>query len=255
MSVNYFESAPNLQAAVGAVFSAHKDTSGINIQAEMKSSLNVAEQTGTELNKMREFADQMQQRAVAEGGEIKVNAGRQATGAIMGEGMSYGLTALATAINPAVGAGMAVMSGLNTMRMLQSRMSQNSQFTAPEDIGKGSKADAKSEVSSFQSDGGSKTSFQAVAKDMFQFGGPVPAAPGKDEPEYTQPNYASRAEYDEMYDNMKAQGLSADELLEMSMNFDQRPEFMAMMRQHEQHAVLRPQNLHMVASAPSFGMV
>ena len=47
MSVNYFESAPNLQAAVGAVFSAHKDTSGINIQAEMKSSLNVAEQTGT----------------------------------------------------------------------------------------------------------------------------------------------------------------------------------------------------------------
>ena len=43
-------------------------------------------------------------------------------------------------------------------------------------------------------------------------------------------------------------------MLEMSMNFDQSPEYLAMMRQYQQHAELRPQNLQMVASAPRLGL-
>lgn len=250
---NYFESAPDLQAAVGNVFSANKDTSGINFKQEMAASLNVAEQTGKEMSHMREFADQMRQRAAAEGGQLQ-NNGSKAGSMIMGEGMSYGLTALAAAINPALGAGMAVASGLKTMHMIQSKMSQNSYFTAPEEIGKGSKADAKSEVSSYESDGGSKTSFQSLARDAFQVGAPSPMMPGQDKPEYTRPHYASEAEYDQIYDDMKAKGLSADDMLEMSMNFDQSPEYLAMMRQYQQHAELRPQNLQMAASAPRLGL-
>lgn len=256
MTQNYFESAPKLTAAAGAVFDATKDTSGINFQAEMKSSLNVAEQTGQELSKMREFANQMKERALADGGEMQAPQGNAAGFAIQ-EGMSYATVAIATAINPALGMIAGGIASANTVRSIASRTSEQSSFTAPEDMGKGSKADAKTEESVFSS-GGSATSLQAVAQSTFVDGGMqapsfMPSS-DDDKPVFTKPFYGSEAAYDQMYSDMISNGQTPDDVLAMSIKFEEDQNYVAMQRQYQQHAVIRPQNLQMVASAPSVGL-
>lgn len=255
MSTNYFETAPDLKAAAGAVFDAHKDTSGVNVQQEMKSSLNVAEQTGKELGKMQEFASQMKERAIAGGGEIQQTNGQKMAGFAVGEAMSYGTVAIATAINPALGGLMAMGAGAKTLHSIASRTSETSFTTAPEDVGKGSKADAKTEESVFTS-GGSQTSFQAVAQEGnfgmqgFSF---MPESEN-DGPSYTRPIYSTEANYDRMYDDMIAQGQTPDDILAMAVQFENDPNFVGLQRQYQQHAEIRPQNLHMVASQPAYAM-
>lgn len=255
MSQNYFESAPDLKAATGAVFSAHKNTGNVNFQAEMNGSMSVAQSTSQEMAQMREFADQMKQRATFNGAETQTSKGRELTGAAIGEGLSYGTVALATAINPLLGAGVGIAAAANTLNTLRSKMQSNSTFTAPEDFGKGSKADAKSEEPSYKSDGGSVTSLQAVAQNSFVDGGMQAPAfmPGAeaDEAVYTTPHYADRSAYDKMYQDMIVNGQSPDDILEMSLKMDEDKNYLAMQRQYDQHAIHRPQNLQMVAAAPT----
>jgi len=255
LSQNYFQSAPDLQAAAGPVFSAHKNTGNIDFQAEMKSSMGIAQSTGKEMAQMREFADQMKQRAEFNGAEMQTSKGRELTGFAMGEGLSYAIVGAAAVINPALGVAATVVAGAKMANMLRSKMADNSSFTAPEDFGKGSKADAKSEAPTYKSDGGSATSLQAVAQNSFVDGGmQAPAfipSEQADEGEFTTPFYAGRADYDRMYQEMVMNGQTPDEILEMSLNMDEDKNYLAMQRQYQQHAVLRPQNLQMVASSPS----
>tara|TARA_R110002126_G_scaffold13118_7_gene57346 strand:+ start:253018 stop:253809 length:792 start_codon:yes stop_codon:yes gene_type:complete len=263
VSQNYFESAPDLKAATGAVFSAHKDTGNVNFQAELSGSMSVAKSTSNEMAQMREFADQMQQRAMHNGAETQTSKARELSGFAMGEGLSYGTVALAAAVNPLLGAGVATVAAAKTLNTLRSKMQSNSTFTAPEDFGKGSKADAKSDEPSYKSDGGSMTSFTAVSKNSSVDGGMqapafMPSADG-DEAEYTTPLHANRSAYDKMYQDMIVNGQSPDDILEMSQKMDEDKNYLAMQRQYDQHAIHRPQNLQMVASspatpaAPSFG--
>ena len=261
MSYSDFPSAPNLKAQAGQFFDTTKSSAGVNVQQELKGSASVASGSKQDMARMNEAADQIKQRAQANGGEASIGTGRAATGMVMQEGLSYGAVFVAGMINPALGVGVAVMAGMNTAKTLQASMNKNSSFTAPEDIGKGSKADAKASANddiSYKSSGGSETSLQSVAQNSFQDGAMMPSMMPtyeEDKPQYADGYFASAAEYDKMYDGMISDGSSPEDIYTMAMNLEDNPDYQALQRQIHQHDVLRPQNLHAVAAnSPSMGM-
>jgi hypothetical protein len=260
VSYSDFPSAPQLKAQAGQVFDTTKSSAGVNVQQELKGSASVTADSKKDMARMNEFADQMKQRAQANGGEPSVGKGREATGLVMQEGLSYGAVFAASLINPALGMGVAAMAGLNTVKTLQANMNKNSTFTAPEDIGKGSKADAKANANdeiAYKSSGGSETSLQSVAQNSFQDGAMMPSmmpAYHEDKPQYSDGYFASAAEYDKMYDGMVADGSSPEDIYTMAMNLDKNLDYQALQRQIHQHDVVRPQNLHAVAASGPSGM-
>jgi hypothetical protein len=257
VSYSDFPSAPQLKAKAGQVCDTTKSSAGVNIQQELKASASVTAGSKKDIARMNEVADQMKQRAQANGGEPSVGKGRAATGFAMQEGLSYGAVFAASLINPALGMGVAAMAGLNTVKTLQANMNKNSTFTAPEDIGKGSKADAKANANdeiSYKSSGGSETSLQSVAQNSFQDGAMMPSmmpAFEEDKPQYANGYFASAAEYDKMYDGLIDNGSSPEDIYTMAMNLDENRDYQASQQQVYRHDVVRQQNLHALSSGPS----